>query len=322
MRAGQNPAKFLEKQSVELQRVTAAILTYIPYLEGYYADSLDVLDLCLSSLRTNTEPPFDLLVFDNGSGEQAREFLQAKHQEGELDFLLLSKENIGKGRAWDVIFDAAPGEIIAYADSDVYFQRGWLREALDILETFPNVGMVTCRPMRTYPEGHTATIEWAESNPEAELSVGRFMDWETFREHDVNLGQDEAEVRERYDRTEDVRISYGGMSAYAGAAHWQFVAYKHVLTQLTPLGIERPLGDDRKLDDALNRDGFLRLMTVEPLVRHMGNTLPEDLSVSAPRLRATVDQKRTLGRQLLEWPPLRRLLLGIYNRIFRWYFYR
>ena len=148
------------------------------------------------------------------------------------------------------------------------------------------------------------------------------MDWKIFREHDVNLGQSEEDVRARFESSEDVRISYQGVNAYAGAAHWQFVAYKEVLTKFLPLGIQRPLGDDRKLDDAVNNAGYLRLMTTKLVVRHRGNTLPEDLKRAGASLDGKQKSGNALDRRILDWPPLRRILLGIYNRIFRWYFHQ
>jgi glycosyltransferase involved in cell wall biosynthesis len=323
MRAGQNPAKFVENPSGKVQKLTVAVLTYIPSLQGYYAQSLEVLKLCLQSLRENTVVDFDLMVFDNASGEETRGYLQSQHSNGHIDFLFLSDRNLGKGKAWDLIFASAPGEIIAYADSDVYFEPGWMKHGLEILETFPRVGMVTCRPMRTYEDGHTATLEWAELDSKAEIERGQFMDWETFREHDVSLGQDERHVRDRFEKTQDARITYRNVEAYAGAAHWQFIAYKEVLQSFLPLGIERTLGDDRKLDNALNQAGYLRLMTTKPLVRHLGNTLPQDLEdISSPSGLDSQKGKTSFGRRVLDFPPLRRMLLGIYNRIFHWYFHR
>jgi glycosyltransferase involved in cell wall biosynthesis len=322
MRSGQNPAKFLEEQASEAERITVAILTYIPYLHGYYADSLEVLKASLGSLREHTELPYDLLVFDNASGAETREFLQANYVAGQIDYLILSKENIGKGKAWDFIFNAGPGEIIAYADQDVAYKPGWLSSAITLLETFPKVGMVTCRPMRTYPEGYSASLAWAEQDPEVLLERGSFIDWETFREHDLGLGQDESEVRARYEGTTDLLVRYHSTQATLGAAHWQFVAYKKVLQSFLPLGIDRPLGDDRKLDDALNQAGYLRLMTTQPLVRHLGNTLPEDLMDDKGRIAAGRVVSTGFARRIIDWSPIRRILLGIYNRIFRWYFYR
>ena len=42
MRKGQNPAKFIEEVG-RPGRITAAVLSYIPFLSGYYAEAGDVL---------------------------------------------------------------------------------------------------------------------------------------------------------------------------------------------------------------------------------------------------------------------------------------
>jgi len=66
VRIGQNPAKFVGEVH-KPERITVAVLTYIPFLSGYFATYLDVVKACLSSIWENTEPPYDLMVFDNGS---------------------------------------------------------------------------------------------------------------------------------------------------------------------------------------------------------------------------------------------------------------
>jgi hypothetical protein len=314
MRAGQNPAKFVEEVA-RPSKVTVVIVSYIPFLAGYFADSLDVLRLCLDSLRRNTDGVFDLLVFDNGSAPEVVASLSELQRAGVIDYLLLSSKNLGKGGAWDIALPAAPGEIVAYADGDVYFQRGWLPGALTILESFPRVGMVSSRPMRTDPALTTGTLRWAEGDSEVTVERGSYISWETFREHDVNLGQAEDEVRRRYSESQDIRLRYRGAEALAGAVHWQFVARKEVLTHVLPLALGRPMGQVRRLDARLNEAGFLRLMTTEAWVRHMGNSIPQDLRASGGSRPV---MRRPVG--VLEWPPLRRLLLAIHNQIFRWYF--
>jgi len=318
MRTGQNPAKFIEKVG-RPERVTVALVAYLPFLAGYFAEGLDVLRLCIDSLRANTDGPYDLLVFDNGSAAEVVSYLEGLHAKSQIDYLILSSKNLGKGGAWDVVFPAAPGEIIAYADGDVYFRPGWLPQALRILETFPRVGMVSSRPMRTDPGLSTATLRWAEGEAEAGLERGAFISWETFREHDVNLGQPEEEVRDRYAASQDLRVSFKGAQALIGAVHWQFVGYKSVLAPQTPLSLDRPMGQVRAMDARLNDAGYLRLMTTDPLVRHMGNTVPPEVRSEASRLRPASPPGRR-ARRLLEWGPLRRLLLAIHNQIFRWYF--
>jgi glycosyltransferase involved in cell wall biosynthesis len=316
MRAGQNPAKFIDKVG-RPERITVGVLNYIPFQAGYFVESLDVLRACLDSLRANTEEAHDLFVFDNGSAPEVVEALEQLHAQGMIDYLLLAGRNLGKGGAWDVLFPAAPGEILAYADGDVLFRKGWLPAALKILESFPRVGMVSCRPMRTDPDLTTTTLRWAETEPAVALERGSFIPWETFREHDVNLGQPEADVRRRFETTQDLRLTFRGASAMAGAVHWQFVGYKSVLGSALPLSLDRPMGQVRSLDARLNEAGYLRLMTPEAWVRHMGNAVPQEARRGS-RVGSTARPGR--GARILSWGPVRRLLLAIHNQIFRWYF--
>ena len=148
MRVGQNPAKYV-KEVAKPARITVAVLNYIPFLSGFYAEMLDVLKVCLESIRQNTDLPYDLLVFDNGSCAEVRQYLLDEHEDGRIQYLILSEKNLGKGGAWNMILAGAPGEIIAYTDSDCLFPPGWLSRSVQILETYPNVGMVTARPFRT-----------------------------------------------------------------------------------------------------------------------------------------------------------------------------
>ena len=75
MRTGQNPAKSI-KHVAQPERVTVAVVTYIPFLSGYYTESLDVLKVCLDSLWHNTDMSYDLFVFDNASCSEVRDYLR------------------------------------------------------------------------------------------------------------------------------------------------------------------------------------------------------------------------------------------------------
>ena len=203
MRKGQNPAKFV-KEVAKPERITVAVLNYIPFLSGFYAEALDVLKVSLESMRVDAGLPFDLMIFDNGSCPEVRDYLVAEKEAGRIQYLVLSEKNMGKGGAWNVILAGAPGEIIAYSDFDILYYPGWLSRSVELLETFPRVGMVTARPFRTNPEFHTSTREWAKQN--AALEEGQFIPWETFWEFNRSLGQDEAENRKVYSETNDWKI--------------------------------------------------------------------------------------------------------------------
>jgi glycosyltransferase involved in cell wall biosynthesis len=350
MRKGQNPAKFV-KDVARPQRITAALLNYIPFLSGFYSETLDVLKVCMESMRNDAGLPFDLMVFDNGSCPEVRDFLIKEKEEGRIQYLILAEKNMGKGGAWNVMLAGAPGEIIAYTDSDVLFSPGWLSRSVEILETFPNVGMVTARPFRTPPEFFESTLKWAREN--AKLEEGQFIPWERFLEFNLSLGQTEEENIKVYQETRDWRITYSPMSlrgggssrrsnlpfseetasqqtlaatsneiiAFAGASHWQFTAYKSTLQQFLPFDMDKPMGQVRQLDKRMNDAGLLRLMVSDPLAMNMSNTLGYlrgELGKESEKVRR--DKKESLGRRVLELGLIRKMFLAIYNKIFTWYY--
>jgi glycosyltransferase involved in cell wall biosynthesis len=315
MRVGQNPAKSIE-HIPQPQPVTVAVVSYIPFLSGYYAEGLDVLKACLESLWQNTPEGYDLLVFDNASCAEVRLYLTEAHQQGRIQYLVLSDKNVGKGGAWNFIFQGAPGEIVAYSDSDVAFAPGWLERSLELLRAFPRVGMVTSRPMRSHEKYYTSTLVWARETPGATLEQGQFQSWEVFKEHNDSLGVEEPLARQWFGESVDWRVTYHGLTAYVGAAHFQFVAPKAVLQTLTPFQMDRPMGQVRTLDEKLNADGYLRLCLTEPLVRHLGNSLAGQVASQ----NAASGRRPGLSRRLAYLPLVRGSLLWLYDRIFRIYF--
>ena len=320
MRKGQNPAKFV-KDVARPERITVALLNYIPFLSGFYAETLDVLKVSLESMRKDPGLPFDLMVFDNGSCAEVRDFLVKEKEGGHIQYLILSEKNMGKGGAWNVMLAGAPGEIIAYTDADVLFSPKWLSRSVEVLETFPNVGMVTARPFRTPPEFYESTLKWAREN--AKLEDSQFIPWETFLEFNLSLGQTEEENKKVYAETRDWRIVYRGVTAMAGASHWQFTAYKSTLQQFLPFDMDKPMGQVRQLDRRMNDAGLLRLMVSDPLAMNMSNTLGYlrgELKDTGKTPSPKVKKPVSFGKRVLEVGVIKKVLLAIYNKIFGWYY--
>jgi len=313
MRVGQNPTKVLKTVN-KPQRVTVAILNHIPILQGFYSELLDVLGCSLSTARSNAGMDFDLLVFDNASCKQVQDYLLEKYQSGEIQYLILSNKNMGKGGAWNVMLQAAPGEIVAYADNDVLYYESWLAKSVILLESFPNVGMVTSRPYHSLPELYSSTVNWAENTPGVKTEKGVFVKEVWIREFLASLDRSEEEILDDLS-IEDIRITYKDVSAYAGASHWQFLSWKKTLLEFFPIDLSKPMGQVLRLDEMINKAGYLRLMTDIPYVMNLSNTIS-----TAPLIKTTnkINQS-SLFRRILETPFVKSPLMRLYHMIFKLY---
>ncbi len=317
MRVGHNPARFVEKVAQPAE-ITVAVVNCIPFLSGYYEQSLDVLKVVIDSLNTTREAehPYDVMVFDNHSCSEVRTYLQQASGQGKIQYLVLSDTNIGKIGAWNFMFGAAQGSYVVFADGDIGFRPGWLKASLELFEAFPNVGMVTARPLRSPMEYSSATLGWAHQQGPGIYEEGQFLDWDCYWEHARSTGYSEDKARTVFPKGSDHRLTYQGKTAFVGATHFQFMARNDLLKKITPLPSEQPMRGERGLDVSVNDLGYLRLLTDKPYVWHMGNTLIDSDHSFAP-----VAKRKSMLQWLLWLPFIRKPLLWVNNRIFRMYFF-
>ena len=310
-----NTARFVEKVAQPAD-ITVAVVNCIPFLSGYYEQSLDVLKACITSIHANTPEAHDLMVFDNHSCREARQYLQEAYEQDIIQYLVLSDKNIGKIGAWNFIFGAAQGKYIVFADGDVGFHPGWLPASLALFDAFPNVGMVTARPLRSPMEYSSATLDWARQQAPGVYEEGQFLDWDCYWEHARSTGYTEEKARAEFPKGRDHRLVCQGKTAFIGATHFQFMARSELFRQIIPLPSEQPMRGERALDVEINRLGYMRLLTDKPYVWHMGNTLTDSARIAAPARK-----RKPLLRRLLWLPFIRRPLLWLNNQIFRLYFF-
>lgn len=338
-RLGINPARG-QVTAAHPQPITLAMVTYLPDLTGYFERRLDVLRLALASLHTYTPQAHDVLVFDNASCPAVVDFLRQAQAEGQINFLLLSDRNIGKIDALRVLFNAAPGEIIAYSDDDILFSEDWLAASLEVLNAFPLAGMVSAGPVRN-ASGHAhasldalaeaasrgASIPGLSAHRERRIPDSWEADWaaSTGRDPQAHLDATRAarDLVFRLDRQALARP----LEAIAGANHFQFVARKDFILQALPTGwTGKLMGSMIELDEAVDGLGHLRLSTLRRYTRHLGNALDGEALQSARALGLELTGGAPVARPpagaarrkhpLLRLPGGRRVLMGLYKRLF------
>jgi glycosyltransferase involved in cell wall biosynthesis len=320
-RIGMNPARGKDAEYTPA-RVTVCVLTHLPHMDGYFQERLDVTKLCLESILANTSLPFDLMVFDNGSCPELVDHLKDLRQRGFIDFLFLSRHNIGKMGALQMMFHAAPGEVIAYTDDDIYHLPGWLEKHLEILDTYPRTGLITGFYIRSRMDSFiNSTLKFAE-NPEVEVKMGKFIPHEWEEEYVANAGRTWERYAQEIGDLEDMELRYRGVPALVSAHHFQFVTPKHVILSVLPEGwTGKLMGLMLKLEETIDNSGYLRLTTREQTMHLLGNSLSPEMQARAKELGMDIRPPRMTEESggLLRWLARRKLprqlMQAIYNRL-------
>jgi GT2 family glycosyltransferase/tetratricopeptide (TPR) repeat protein/2-polyprenyl-3-methyl-5-hydroxy-6-metoxy-1,4-benzoquinol methylase len=100
-------------------------------------NQLEYTKLCLASIRSRTDEPYEVIVVDNGSTDGTVEYLNA------LDGvrLIVNPENRGFPAAVNQGIREARGEYVLLLNNDCVVTTGWLSRMLDALNSSPDVGL-------------------------------------------------------------------------------------------------------------------------------------------------------------------------------------
>lgn len=288
-RLGTNPSRGQQLEFVT-PRVTVAVLVYAPNQAGYFQHRLDVTRLTLESILTNTQEPFELLVFDNGSCQAMTDFLKELNQSGKIDTLVLSHQNIGKLNALWRIANLAQGEVIAYTDDDVYHIPGWLPKHLQILDTYPNVGAVTGFYIKQrVAMSSESTLKWVKEyekdHPDL-VQRGNLIPRKWEEEYMDNSGRTQERYQTEIAGVEDILVDYEGVKAWVSAHHFQVLTPKKVFLEVLSEMLEGGwsdlmMGRMVEMDDRMDAKGYLRLTTHEQTMRLLGNAIDEEVKALA-----------------------------------------
>ncbi|HSN94059.1 MAG TPA: glycosyltransferase family 2 protein [Anaerolineaceae bacterium] len=328
-RIGTNPSRG-KKLDFDPPRVTVAVLVYEPHEAGYFEHRMAVTLLTLKSILANTQRPFELLVFDNGSCPEMVNALQTMQAAGQIDTLILSRHNMGKLNALWRVAQVAQGEVIAYSDDDVYHLKGWLEEELKVLDNFPNVGAVTGFYIKQrVGMSSEKTLEWAKAYEQVHPDLverGNLITPKWEEEYKINSGRDDARYKSEIAGLEDVVVTLSGIKAFVSAHHFEVMLPKKVMVEILGEMLvdgwsDQLMGRMVEFDDRMDAKGYLRLTTYRQTMRLLGNVIDAEVAALSKTDGIETDsasqiQPKGLIARLARHRKVRNLLQGMVNRLY------
>lgn len=270
MRIGNNPNRSAAAPAY-LRPVALHVNVYLPNLEGYHAQRMEVVKTCLTTMVQGARMPHTLIITASDTMPEMLRWIEEVLQPD----IFINCKNFGKTASRKMIAQMLPPEtILGYSDDDMLFSNNWLAPQIELLKGFPNVACVSGYPVRTsFRWGNDNTKAWARA--EARLTAGRFIPNEWERDFCVSIGRDYAEhIKTSADDVEYL-IDYKGMQAYATSHHCQQIGYAGVINKVLKYN-GLAMGSERQFDEDLDKLG-LRLATTKRLARHIGNIMDDSI---------------------------------------------
>lgn len=123
--------------------ISVIVITWSPAHQADYR--LALLRQTLTSLRACTDPPYTLVVVDNGEEPQTQ-YLRTIQP----DIHIVNRVNQGPGVARNQGALVTQSRYLAFIDNDVVFYPGWLKTSVDLLAQYPDRKFIVA-PTRSGP---------------------------------------------------------------------------------------------------------------------------------------------------------------------------
>lgn len=281
MRVGVSDTKNLGP-GLALRRHRIILPIYIPRLSGYFKDALEIVSLCLESLRLTAGASVSVTLVANQCADEAVALLQRHYDRGWIDQLLINRANGGRIDAVVSVARGAHESILTLSDSDVLFKAGWVEAIEQLMDTFPECGMASVVPHPGTAWHHTsATVLGGLLT--GELGVAKVVSDDDIDRFGHSIGMPEWVKPDQ--RARQVIVTRNGAIACVGCGHFLFTIRKDVLAEMPSEPCDRPLGagsDEIWYDRPADLGGYWRLATPKAHAYHMGN-VPEPWMYDALR---------------------------------------
>lgn len=269
MRIGVNPNKNHNVVTSEYFH-QVVIPIYIPHQEGYFKDSLRIVQYCLESLFKTSHSRTYFTIVNNGCCKEVENFINQLHQDLKIHEVIHT-DSIGKLNA---VLKGIAGQnfpLITITDADVLFVNNWQKATYEVFSEFPKTGVVCPSPSSRVVKQYTYNVIlsnfWSKK-----LKFTEVVNKKAMSDFAHSIGN--PDFYNQYHLEKYLTISSDTIKAVIGAGH--FVAtYKSVIfSQSLQRNTEYILGGESEevlLDQAVVKKGYWRLSTEDNFAYHMGN---------------------------------------------------
>ena len=123
---------------------------------------------CLTSIRRHTKVDYRLLIVDDGSQAETRDFLKSWVQEDSVATLFRNETARGYTKAANIGLRASNGDYIILLNSDTIVTPGWIEKLIECATSRKNIGIVgplsNCASWQSIPEIFDKNGGWMINN--------------------------------------------------------------------------------------------------------------------------------------------------------------
>lgn len=135
-------------------------------------DQLEYTQHCVQTIRQHTDVPYELIIVDNGSADDARDYAE---QAG--DVVILNETNLGFSAGMNQGLRAARGQWVIFLNNDTRLPPEWASRLVSTMEEHPDAGIVVPavtaagneRTVRSEPGSTVEVLRPFEAPPSAVL---------------------------------------------------------------------------------------------------------------------------------------------------------
>lgn len=140
-----------------------------------------------SEMELPTDESMELVIIDNRSTDTTKEIAEefVSRYGGYARYIFESKQGLSHARNRGI--EEARGEIVAFVDDDVYFDRGWLNAVINAFRDQPDADALGGKSIPGFEGGRPSWMDDSFLNLYGDTGFGDSARWLTYPEHPFGL---------------------------------------------------------------------------------------------------------------------------------------